>query len=102
MPPAAPEPTSCSTRSRISRAALFVKVIARIWPGRHVALPHEEGDPMREGTRLAAAGPGDDQDRPLRVQHGFALDVVEAAEQRRGHAHERSVGGAADAPAGWP
>ena len=33
MPPAAPEPTSCSTRSRISRAALFVKVIARIWPG---------------------------------------------------------------------
>ena len=67
-----------------------------------VALPHEEGDPMRKGTRLPAARPGDDQDRPLRVQHGFALDVVEAAEQRRGHAHEGSLGGAADAPAGWP
>ena len=26
-------PTSCSTRSFISPAALLVKVIARIWPG---------------------------------------------------------------------
>ena len=102
IPPAAPEPTSCSTRSRISRAALFVNVIARICAGRHAALPHQVGDPVGEGPGLAAAGPGDDQHRPLRVQHGFALDVVEAAEQRRGHAHERSVGGAADATAGWP
>ena len=97
MPPAAPAPTSPSTRSRISRAALLVKVIARICPRRHVALPHEVGDPMRQGARLAAAGARHDEHRTLGVQHGLALDVVEAVEQRRGHAHVRSVGGPDDA-----
>ena len=33
MPRAAPDPTSASARDAISRAALFVKVIARICPG---------------------------------------------------------------------
>jgi hypothetical protein len=69
-------------------------------PGRHVALPHQERDAVREGPRLAAAGTGDDQDGPVVVQDGLALDVVQAVEQRRCDGHRRSVGAGADGTVG--
>ena len=68
---------------------------------RDVALPHEVGDPVRQGPRLAAAGARDDEHGTLGVQDGLALDVVQAVEQRRWHVHVRSVGGPDDAPARW-
>ena len=63
---------SCSTRLRISSAALLVKVRARIC---------RAGTPcrsrlaiaVRDDARLAAAGPGQDQQRAIEMLDGLAL-----------------------------
>src|SRR3954453_16900608 len=85
-------PTSISTRSRISWAALFVKVIARISPGRALPVrircairwvrPGVLAEPVLQGARLARAGAGSHQQRPLLVEHALALGLVEPLEQR--------------------
>ncbi len=41
----------------------------------------EVGEAVREHARLAAAGTGEDQERPLAVRDGLALGLVEALEQ---------------------
>ena len=74
-------PTSSSTRSRISCAALLVKVMARISPGRGLAAVDQVRDPVGQHARLARAGAGEDQQRPLAVQDGLALGLVQALEQ---------------------
>ena len=61
-------------------AALFVKVIARISPGR-AARCDEVGDAVREHARLARAGAGQDQQRPVAVGDRLALGLVEPLEQ---------------------
>ena len=86
-------PTSASTRSRISCAALLVKVIARISPGARPAGAHQVRDPVGEHAGLARPGAGEDQQRPVAVQDGLALGLVEALEQavgggRGGHLFE--------------
>ena len=62
---APPGPTSVSTRSRISPAALFVKVIARISCGRDAHLVDEVGDAVGEDARLARARAGEHEQRPF-------------------------------------
>ncbi len=78
MPSIAP-PLMALTRSRISRAALLVKVTPRIWLGQ----ARRRGDQMGEagGQRggLAGAGAGQHQHRALGGQHRLALRRVEAA-----------------------
>ena len=66
---------------------------------------HQVGDPAGERARLARAGPGEDQQRPLAVGHGLALGLVQPLEQRfrggrcagslsgRGHSSEDRPGG---------
>ena len=61
--------------------------------GRHAVLADQVRDPVRERPRLARAGPGHDEDGPLRVQDGLGLDVVQAVEQGGADAHEPIVGG---------
>ena len=82
-------PTSAATRSRISPAALLVKVIARISPGLHAALGEQVGDAVGEHPGLARAGAGDDQQRAALVHDGLALLRVEPVEQ--GGAPEEST-----------
>ena len=48
---------------------------------RDALLLDEVGDAMREHTRLARAGAGDDEERPVGCRRGFALDRVQAREQ---------------------
>ena len=66
-------PTSCSTRSFISPAALLVKVIARICAGVHAAGGQQVGDPVGQHPGLAGAGAGHDEQRRARVHDGGAL-----------------------------
>ena len=61
-------PTSSSTRSRISAAALLVKVIARISLGSRLPRAHQVGDAVGEHARLARARAGQDEQWPLAVQ----------------------------------
>ena len=71
---------SCSMRSRISRAALLVKVTARMRsPG--PADLHEVGDTVGEDPRLARAGTGDDKHRSAGGEHSFALRVIQPGEK---------------------
>ena len=74
-------PTSAATRSFISPAALLVKVIARTWPGLHVARRQQIGDAVGQHPGLARAGPGDDQQGRALVHDGRALLRVEPLEQ---------------------
>ena len=84
-------PTSRSTRSFISFAARLVNVIARISPGAATPAVDQVRDAVREHARLARAGAGDDEQRPLGVLDRFTLLRVERVEQcvgggaRRGH-----------------
>ena len=57
-------PSSASTRSRISSAALLVKVTATISPGARVPVADQIGDAMGDHARLAGAGAGQDEQRP--------------------------------------
>ena len=74
-------PSSSSTRSRISCAALFVNVIARISFARAIPVCLEVRDPVREHARLARAGAREDQQRALAVRDGVALGRVETGEE---------------------
>ena len=74
-------PTSSSTRSRISDAALLVNVIARISEGLRLAGPEQVGDPVGEHAGLARAGAGEDQQRALAVGDGVPLRRVQALEE---------------------
>ena len=67
-------------RSRISPAALFVNVIARISFG---FTPHggeQVRDAVREHARLAGAGAGDHEQRPLGGEDGLPLGRVQVGE----------------------
>ena len=59
--------SSEATRSRISPAALLVKVTARIADGGHVFRRDEMRDAMSDDARFAAARACQDQQRPFRV-----------------------------------
>ena len=67
----APRPTRLSTRSRISAAALLVKVMARIEPGVGAALGDQPGDAPGEHPGLAGPGAGDHQQRRAGVGDGL-------------------------------
>ena len=88
-------PTRADTRSRISAAALLVKVIASTWPGCTAARGEQVGDALGQHSGLARPGAGDDEERAALVEHGLALLGVQAGEQLLG------VGRPA-APAGPP
>ena len=62
-----------SSRSRISPAALFVNVIARISFGFTPQRGDQVGDAVGEDARLARAGAGDDEQRALGGEDGLAL-----------------------------
>ena len=66
-------PTSFSTRSPISAAALLVKVIARIDSGHHAFVLDQVRDAIGDDARLAAAGAGKDEHRAFGGFDGFAL-----------------------------
>ena len=92
MPSTTP-PTRLPTRDRISRAALLVKVTARIWFGRARPGVQQVGDPGGQRPGLAGAGAGEDQHRPVERLDGGALVGVEAVEvgrrSRRGGARRQ-------------
>ena len=71
------EPSSVSTRVRISSAALLVKVTASTSSGLRVAIADEIGDAARDDARLAGSGAGEDQQRSVRVKNRFPLFGVE-------------------------
>ena len=72
-----------SIRSRISPAALLVKVRARMFlPGDPLA--EQVGDPPGDHPRLARARPGQDQERAVDVGHGLALGGGQVGEQVHG------------------
>ena len=73
----APCRASCATRSRISPAALFVKVSATMACGRDAALD-EPGDAVGDDARLAGARAGEHEERAVAVLDGVALRGVEA------------------------
>ena len=56
---------SAATRSRISRAALLVKVTARIWLGPGAAGQQDMGEPRGQHAGLAGAGAGQHQHRAV-------------------------------------
>ena len=66
-------------RPRISRAALLVKVTARM-PCGEAPCVDDPGDAMREHARLAAARAGQHQHRAHGRGDGFALRVVQRVE----------------------
>ena len=70
-----------SSRSRISPAALFVNVIARISFGFDAVRADQMRDAVGENARLARAGSGDDEQRPVDVEDGLALGRVQAGEE---------------------
>ena len=78
---ARPPPTICSTRSRISAAALLVKVIARICSGLRVAALHQVGDAVCQHARLAGTGPGEHQQRAAAMHDRRLLGLVQARKQ---------------------
>ena len=74
-------PTSAATRSRISAAALLVKVMARIWPGCDATLAEQPGDAVGQHAGLARPRAGDDEQRAALVDDRLALLRVEPLEQ---------------------
>ena len=72
--------TRASMRSRISPAALLVKVTARIELGRD-ARSQQVGDASGDHPRLARAGPGQDEQRAVDMGDGLALRGREIGEQ---------------------
>ncbi len=80
-------PSSDSTRPRISPAALFVNVTARMPCGDALFRLDDPRDPMGEHAGLAAARAGEHQNRPHRGGDRLTLRVVEGV-QNRGQVHE--------------
>ena len=70
-------PTSLSTRSTISAAALLVKVIARMDSGITPRCLDEMGDAIGDDARLAAAGAGQNEHRAVGGFDGLTLLRVE-------------------------
>ena len=68
-------------RSRISPAALFVNVTARICARIDAVDVDQPRDARGEHARLARAGAGEHEERSVDVQHGLALRGVEPGEQ---------------------
>ncbi len=56
-------------------------------PGRHVQIPDEVGDPVRERPCLARPGPGEDEERASGVGHRGTLLRIEDVEDRVGTHH---------------
>ncbi len=79
MPSTTP-PISWPTRAFISRAALLVKVTARICDGRARPRLKNMGDTGGEHARLAGAGAGQHQQRPVKRLHRLALLGVQRLE----------------------
>ncbi len=67
-------------RSFISRAALLVKVTARIWLGKALPVARYVRDAGGEHAGLAGAGAGEDEDRTVHGFDGEALFGVQAFE----------------------
>ena len=85
----APAPSSRSRRSRISFAAWFVNVMARISFGLHADGADQVRDAVGEDARLAGARAGDHEQRAFGGQHGLPLGGVQVGEigLRRGDRH---------------
>jgi hypothetical protein len=52
-------------------------------PGEDALLLHQPGDPVDDDAGLAAAGAGQDQQRPVAVDHRLALGLVQVLEEVR-------------------
>ena len=78
--PSAARPIIASSRSRISRAALLVKVTASSSEGNARRGREDMREPRRQHPRLAGAGAGQHQDRPVDRLDGLALRVIERRE----------------------
>ena len=70
-------PTRPARRSRISAAALFVNVMARISQGATPVVLDEVGNAVREHARLARAGAGEYEQRPVDGDDRLALRPVQ-------------------------
>ena len=93
-------PSIWPSRSFISRAALLVKVTERISPRPGAALAEDVGDPRRQHARLAGAGAGQHQHRPVERLHRLALLRIEAGEITAAAADARARAAMPPA-AGW-
>ena len=74
-------PTSRAMRSRISPAALLVKVMARTASAGDPGLAHQAGDPVGQDAGLAAARARQHQQRAVAVENRLALGGIEAGER---------------------
>ena len=81
-------PTSRAMRSRISPAALLVKVMARMASAGDPGLADQPRDAVGQDARLAAAGAGQHEQRAVAVEDGLALGGIEAGEEV-GHPSDR-------------
>jgi hypothetical protein len=80
MPSTTPS-ISAPMRSFISRAALLVKVTARIWPG--AARRKDVREPGGQDPGLGGAGACEHQHRPVGREHRVPLLLVQTLEMRR-------------------
>ena len=99
MPSTTP-PMRAPMRSFISRAALLVKVTARISPRPRPAGGEEMGEPGGQHPRLAGAGAGQHQHRAVGRLHGGALLGVQPVEVARRTSGDGPRGNAAGARGG--
>ena len=76
-------PTSLSTRSTISCAALLVKVMARMDFRHHAQIFDQIRDAIGDDPRLAAARAGENEHRAVRGLNGGALLRIELVEKRQ-------------------
>ena len=90
--PSTGRPRIAPTRSRISRAALLVKVTASTWPGDGAAGQQDMGEAGGQDAGLAGARAGQHQQRPVDGFDRFALLGVQAG-QVVGHAGTHGAGG---------
>ena len=68
-------------RSRISPAALFVNVTARMLARVDALDVDQSRDPRRQHAGLSRTGAGEHEQRAVDVEHGLALRRVEAGGQ---------------------
>ena len=70
----------------------------------HAVRPDQVGDAMRQHPRLAGAGAGDHEQRPVDVQHSLALGRVQACEELvvRGDGHRPMLAGPPRSPLARP
>ena len=88
-------PTIWPTRSFISRAALLVKVTARISRGPRAPEVEDVRDARGEHAGFAGSRAGQHQHRPVQRLHRFPLLGVEVGEIGRSAGPERTRGNAA-------